>query len=67
MKSASSVEQKLFAAFVSLLFVLANSGCLGQESIKDLSEISLERIANLKVFSASKHLQNASLDYSRSL
>ena len=44
---------------VSLVFLVAAAGtnCVGQQSIPDLSEASLEQLGNIKVYSASKHLQ----------
>ncbi len=36
------------------------ASCAGQESVPDLSEATLEQLGNVKVYSASKHLQAAS-------
>ncbi|MGA8541516.1 MAG: TonB-dependent receptor plug domain-containing protein, partial [Terriglobales bacterium] len=44
---------------LSLLFVLAAIAG-AQEKPKDIGEVSLEDLGNIKVYSASKHLQNAS-------
>jgi outer membrane receptor for ferrienterochelin and colicins len=61
LKSISrTARRKLVAALLLSLPVVATSPCSGQESIKDLSEISLEQLSNVKVFTASKHLQNTS-------
>ena len=43
-----------------LLFMAAGTtNCLGQSSVTDLSEASLEQLGKIKVYSASKHLQSA--------
>jgi outer membrane receptor for ferrienterochelin and colicins len=39
------------------LMVAARATCVGQKSIADLSEASLEQLGDIKVYSASKHLQ----------
>ena len=47
--------------FVAVLFLLtaARANCSGQDAIPDLSEASLEQLGNIKVYTASKHLQSA--------
>jgi outer membrane receptor for ferrienterochelin and colicins len=47
----------LFFAFLTVLLAAAN---LVAEHTKDLGEVSLEELANIQIYSASKHLQNAS-------
>jgi outer membrane receptor for ferrienterochelin and colicins len=51
-------KRKLILA-VFFLIAAAGSTCTGQESIPDLSEASLEQLGSIKVYSASKHLQDA--------
>src|ERR1035438_5674346 len=48
--------------FLAFLFSIAaqKADCAGQEPIPDLSEATLEQLGNVKVYSASKHLQAAS-------
>jgi iron complex outermembrane receptor protein len=48
--------------FLALLFALAagKADCTAQEPVPDLSEATLEQLGNVKVYSASKHLQAAS-------
>jgi outer membrane receptor protein involved in Fe transport len=46
----------LSATFL-LLIVGAKNNCVGQDATLDLSEASLEQLGNIKVYSASKHLQ----------
>ncbi len=47
-------------ARLSLLLLLLHLTCFAQNQAKDLSEASLEELTNIQVYSASKHLQNAS-------
>ncbi len=42
-----------------LLLALAIPHCLAQQSARDLAEASLEQLGNIKVYTASKHLQSA--------
>jgi len=59
MRSASvTPTHKLF---VTCLFWIAAAGtnCIGQQSMPDLTEASLEQLGNIKVYSASKHMQTA--------
>ena len=49
------------ALFLVFLFSIAaeKANCAGQEPIPDLAEATLEQLGNVKVYSASKHLQAA--------
>lgn len=58
MSFASSFKtQKLFVGCL-LLIAATRANCVGQESAPDLSEATLEQLGNIKVYSASKHLQS---------
>lgn len=46
-------------AVLLLLCVAVPARCQTQESVPDLAEASLEQLGNIKVYSASKHLQSA--------
>jgi outer membrane receptor for ferrienterochelin and colicins len=52
-------EQYSFGWRICLLLLLAATG-VAQQPAQDLSEASLEELGNIQVYSASKHMQNAS-------
>ena len=52
------LKQKLWVGCL-LLIAAARTNCVGQESVPDLSEVSIEQLGSIKVYSASKHLQSA--------
>jgi outer membrane cobalamin receptor len=60
MKTTLLVHLRDLAAVGLLLIVGARTNCAGQESPPDLSEASLEQLGNIKVYSASRHLQPSS-------
>jgi outer membrane receptor protein involved in Fe transport len=53
------LKNRLSFLFVLLLLAMAVPDCLAQQSVPDLAEASLEQLGNIKVYSASKHLQPA--------
>jgi iron complex outermembrane receptor protein len=57
MKNTLLAQMRNFAALGLFLIVGVRTNCAGQESIRDLSEATLEQLGNIKVYSASKHLQ----------
>ena len=59
MKNTLLAQIQNVLALGLFLIIWANISCIGQEPIPDLSEASLEQLGNIKVFSASKHLQPA--------
>src|SRR5580700_745710 len=57
MKTTSLAQMRNLAA-VGLFFIVgARTNCVGQESPSDLSQASLEQLGNIRVYSASMHLQ----------
>ncbi|MGE5733735.1 MAG: hypothetical protein ACM34E_01485, partial [Acidobacteriota bacterium] len=58
-KRRLTVHQKLLLAAAVFLMV-GGTLCLAQSPAIDLGEASLEELMNVQVYSASKHIQNAS-------
>jgi outer membrane receptor for ferrienterochelin and colicin len=56
--ASSARKRRLFVA-VLFLFAAAKTDCAAQDATPDLSQVSLEQLGNIKVYSASKHLQSA--------
>jgi len=55
--SASRLKKRLSLPFALLLLGMAAAECPAQQSVPDLAEASLEQLGNIRVYSASKHLQ----------
>lgn len=58
-KRRLTVHQKLLLA-AAVLLMAGHTPCLAQSPAIDLREASLEELMNVQVYSASKHIQNAS-------
>jgi outer membrane receptor protein involved in Fe transport len=56
---SSALKLRLPLIFLVLLLATATPRGLAQQSVPDLAEASLEQLANIKVYTASKHLQSA--------
>ena len=50
----------LIAGYVLLLISISRTPCVAQANPVDLRDASLEELMNMRVYSASKHLQNVS-------
>lgn len=55
----SALKLRLPSPCFILLLAAATAECFAQQPVPDLAETSLEELGNIKVYSASKHLQSA--------
>src|SRR6266581_1091798 len=59
MKCSSSMLVRALSVGFLIFMVGERNDCMGQQSTSDLSEVSLEELGNIQVYSASKHLQSS--------